>query len=122
MKSKSHRRTWRLAAAMVVAALLAFGAYAFLASNTVPSSYAGDGQQTVSGYTITNVAYQLNSDPTKLNGLTFTLSPAAASTVKVTLDGSTWTTCTNTSGSVSCTFASPSTVVSAANLEVVATS
>jgi hypothetical protein len=125
VRRRMERRTWlgRIALSCTVAAVLAFGTYAFMASNTVPTTYAGAGSQTISGYAITGVAYQLDSDPTKIDSLGFTISPSSAGTVKVTMDGgTTWTACSNTSGSVTCTFASPAPVASASNLQVVATS
>ena len=67
---------------LVVAAALATGAYAFTATNTVPNSSAGSGSGTISGYTVSAVAYQLNATtPTNIDTMTFTLS-AAATTVK----------------------------------------
>lgn len=119
------RRTLRVAVALLVAAFIAFCAYAFMASNTVPGSYAGDGSSSISGYTISNVSYTLNStDPSTLDAVGFTISPTAAATVKITLDGSTWYDCANSPpGTVSCDVtADHPTVLSAANLRVVATS
>ena len=92
------------------------------ASNTVPSTNAGQGSGAISGYTITSPAPTLNAtDPSKIDAYTFTISPTTASLVKITLDGTNWYTCTNTVGSVSCTTTSPqATVSSATALNVVA--
>ncbi len=114
----------RAAVAAVVASAIGLGTYAFTASNTVPATSAGSGSGAISGYTITNVQYGLNATtPTNLDQVTFTLSPAAATTVKAQLEPSgAWYSCTNSSGSVTCTTTSPqATVVSATQLTVVAT-
>ena len=105
-------------------AVIAGGSYAFTASNTVPTTQAGQGTGTVSGYTVTSVAYGLNaSTPTNIDTVTFTISPASATTVKAQVaTGGTWYSCTNTTGSVSCATTSPQlTVATAATLNVVAT-
>lgn len=106
------------------AAVIAGGSYAFTASNTVPTTQAGQGTGTVSGYTVTSVAYGLNaSTPTNIDTVTFTISPATATTVKAQVaTGGTWYSCTNTTGSVSCATTSPQlTVATAATLNAVAT-
>ena len=46
----------------LLAVIVAAGAYAFTASNTVPGTNAGSGSGTISGYSVSNVAYTL--DPT----------------------------------------------------------
>ena len=105
-------------------AAVAGGSYAFTASNTVPSTQAGQGTGTVSGYTVSSVAYSLNaSTPSNIDAVTFTISPSTATTVKAQLvSGGTWYSCTNTAGSVSCATTSPQmTVATAATLNVVAT-
>jgi hypothetical protein len=111
-----------------VIALMAFVfatvATAFAASNTVPTSSAGEGAGTVSGYTVTNVHYELNaSNPASIDYVSFTLN-ASATTVKIKLvaAGSTYYSCTNTSGnSWQCTTAG-ATVQPADELRVIATS
>jgi hypothetical protein len=85
---------------VVVVVVLAVSAYAFAAANTVPATKAGAGSGIVSGYTVTNVDYNLNAtDPTILDSVDFTLS-AAATTVKIKLvaAGSTWYDCALVSG------------------------
>jgi hypothetical protein len=109
----------------VIALLLAFGVYAFAASNTVPATEAGAGSGAISGYTVSSVAYGLNATtPTNIDSVTFTISPTSAGTVKIQLaSGGSWYTCTNTSGSISCGTTSPqATVAAATQLTVVATS
>jgi hypothetical protein len=89
--------------ALAMAMLIATAAYGFAAANTVPATNAGDGSGAVSGYSVSNVVYVLESaDPTKLDNVTFTLTPqsggATAGTVKVQLvNGGTWYTASNVS-------------------------
>jgi hypothetical protein len=124
MRSRPKRRRRSAIGSIAVAAALVFAAYAFTASNTVPATKAGDGTQTISGYTITSVVYNLNaSNPQNVDSLTFTMNPTTATTVKASVNGGTnWYACTNTAGSVSCTTTSPqATAAGATNLEIVAT-
>src|SRR3954462_11912845 len=108
MKRHLRNRRMRIVLVLVAASAIAFGAFAYMASNTVPTSYAGDGQGTISGYQVSSVHYQLNTDPTKMDGVTFTLDNAAAD-VRVSVDhGTSWTTCSVSGGTgVTCSFASP---------------
>ena len=108
---------------IVLAALVfATAAFAFAASNTVPSSYAGEGASVTSGYTVSNVVYNLNATtPSNIDSVALTLN-AAASTVKVRLvtTGSYYS-CNNTGGNNwSCTTTS-ATVAAADEFRVVAT-
>ena len=51
------------------------------ASNTVPTTSVGAGIGTVSGYTVTNLHYNLNATtPVNIDSLTFTVSPVIPST------------------------------------------
>jgi len=115
----------RLLLVIVLVVLAATGAYVFTASNTVPNTNAGAGSGTISGYTITGVAYNLNSSvPTNIDSVTFTIAPTTAGTVKIqVVNGGTWYSCTNTAGSVSCdtTVGTQATVAPANQLTVVAT-
>jgi hypothetical protein len=93
-----------------LAVVLAAGAYAFTASNTVPGSNAGSGSGAVSGYVATNLTYTLDgTDPSTIDTLTFTIAPTTTSVVKVKA-GTTgsWKTCSNSSGTITCDYsASP---------------
>jgi hypothetical protein len=114
----------RLIVFAVLAVAVASGVFAYAASNTVPATTAGAGSNTISGYTVTGVAYGLNaSTPTNLDSVSFTIAPIAATTVKVQLAAAgTWYSCTNTAGAVSCATTSPqATVAAATQLTVVAT-
>ena len=115
----------RVLGALVVAVALAAGTYAFTATNTVPSSNAGSGSNTISGYTVTNVQYQLNATtPSDIDSVSFTLSaPATQAKVKIVAASSTYTDCSIATGtSVTCDFSPDITVASADQLSVIATS
>ncbi len=118
-------RSPRFLLVLALVLVSAIGAYAFTATNTVPATQAGAGSGAITGYTISNVAYTLNADPTQIDAVTFTISPAAAGTVKAQLvTGGTWYSCSNTAGSVSCdtTVGTQATVAPANSLSVVAAS
>jgi hypothetical protein len=69
------RKSTKLVTAAGFAGLVAIGGAGFTASNTVPNSMGGYGQGTVSGATITNIAYtSLGSDASKLASVVFTSS------------------------------------------------
>jgi hypothetical protein len=110
---------------IVLALILAAAVYGFANSNTVPGTYAGDGDNTISGYTVTNVAYSIytDSDPTDIDGIDFDLD-ATAGTVYVSFDGGTsWEDCSPTpaSASISCTLTTPVSVLGASQLRIIAT-
>jgi len=83
--------------------------FAFTASNTVPNASLGQGSNTISGYTVSSVVYTQNATtPSNIDQVAFTISPAAAGSVKVQLaSGGAWYTCSNSSGSVTCATTSP---------------
>ena len=114
---RNHRQI-SIVVAVVVAAVIGGGAYAFTASNTVPSTTAGSGAGTVSGYTVTNLHYNLNAtSPANIDSLTFTISPVVPSTstgkvviqAALTVGGPTSYTCTTdtTGATVTCATTSP---------------
>jgi len=71
----------RFLVGIVASFAIAGGAYAFTASNTVPTSNVGAGSGSVSGYTVTNVHYALDATtPTNIDQLTFNVSPSIPST------------------------------------------
>lgn len=92
-------RNFKVLLAVFAVIVIAGSAYAFAAANTgIPSVKAGEGVGTVSGYTISLVAYTLNEiDPSKIDKVTFT-TDAEATVVKIKLvtSGSTWYSCTDT--------------------------
>ena len=114
---RNHRQI-SIVVAVVVAAVIGGGAYAFTASNTVPTTTAGSGVGTVSGYTVTNLHYNLNAtSPANIDSLTFTISPVVPSTstgkvviqAALTVGGPTSYTCTTdtTGATVTCATTSP---------------
>jgi hypothetical protein len=122
MKATRMRRRAMLISA-VLAVVLSIGGYAFTASNTVPNASLGQGANVISGYTVSSVAYNLNaSTPSNVDSVSFTISPAAATSVKIPLAAAgSWYSCTNTAGSVSCATTAPqATAVAATALNVVA--
>jgi hypothetical protein len=101
------KRSMKVLLVVIVAFAFASVATAYAASNTVPASKAGDGSGAMSGYIISAIHYVLNSTPTTIDSVTFTLSsaPVVGSTIKIKLvaAGSTWYNCTNTTTTVTCT-------------------
>ena len=118
----------RLAVIAIILALLMAAAYGFAAANTVDTSSAGIGDNTISGYTVDDVAYTLAANSENLSAVDFTLTPAAggsaAETVKAkTYDGGTYVNCSETVAVDGETWTCPvtDTVEQAVNLTVVAT-
>jgi hypothetical protein len=114
----------RLLIALAIIAILATAAYGFAASNTFSGgkTRAGDGETEISGYQVSNIHYNLNSDPTLIDSVQFELN-APATTVKISLDqsGSWISTCSN--GGSGNTWTCPTTgetVAGASYLRVVA--
>lgn len=60
-----NRITKRLALPVVAAAVLGTSGYAFMASNTVPATFAGQGGHVISGSTVSNVHYLLKDNGTQ---------------------------------------------------------
>ena len=81
---------------IVVLMVLVFAttAFAFAAGNTMPAdTYAGEGTTSTSGYTVEDVAYNLNaSNASDIDSVTIDLD-AAAGTVKISLDGTNFYDC-----------------------------
>jgi len=117
-----HRPSRTLIVA-ILALAVGVGVYAYAATNTVPGSNAGSGSGTISGYTVSNIAYTLNATtPTNLDQVAFTIAPTTTSTIKVQLaSGGSWYSCSNSAGSVTCNTTSPqATAAAATQLTVVA--
>ena len=116
-------RTIKLASVLLIVLILSMAIYAFAAANVVPASSAGDGSGAISGYTVSAIHYVLNAtNPGNIDSVTFTLSvaPAAGNTIKISLDGATWYSCTNVTTAVTCVTTAPqATVLLATNLRVV---
>jgi hypothetical protein len=121
LQSMVHTKIIVAAIAVVV---IGAGVYAFTASNTVPASTAGAGNGVVSGYTVTNIHYNLDATtPTNIDSLTFTISPVVPSTgtgrvvVQTTLSTggpNTYTCTTDTTGAtVTCPTITPTQLTAA---------
>lgn len=119
-------RTRRLLAVAIVAAL-AVAAFGFAASNSVPGSRAGDGSGTVSGYTVSNIDYNLNtSNPADIDSVSFTLDASAGDVYAALVDSANtilgWSqACTNLGGNNwTCDFSPDVPVLPVTSLRVVA--
>lgn len=124
--TKKLFRTRTVVAALVIL-LLMITAYAYAAANTVPETGAGDGQNAISGYTITNVHYSLDStDPSLISQVSFDINPTDGaddvSEVKVQLEaGGDWFDCVEASApAVTCDVNGGVTAFEADNFRVVA--
>ena len=103
----------------LAALLIASMTFAFAAGNTMPAApLAGDGSSTISGYTVSNIAYSLDtSNPANITAVNFTLS-AAATSVRASLGGA--TIACNPAGVNTWTCPVTSTVTLATDLYIVA--
>ena len=123
--SRTLKGKRRFLGALVVAVVMATGAYAFTATNTVPASSAGSGNGAISGYTVSAIAYQLNATtPSNIDSMTFTLSAnASAVKAKVVSGSTTYTSCTVAGGvNATCDFSPDIDITTADQLAVIATS
>jgi hypothetical protein len=66
------RKSTKMVGGLVIAGVVAATGSAFTASNLVPASTAGYGESAVTGATVSNVAYTLAADPSKLASVVFT--------------------------------------------------
>ena len=108
---------------LVIALLLAAITFAYAAANTVPVTNAGDGQNIVSGYTVSNIHYVLNStDPAKIDAVQFSLTGNnAAQSVKVQLvSGGAWYDCSPSGSTYTCNVNGAVSVLSTDILRVIA--
>jgi hypothetical protein len=119
--TRSRRRALVLALLVLV---VAAAAYAFTAANTVPPSKAGDGSGAITGYTVSNVEYNLDAtNPQLIDSVEFDLDDVAGEVqAKVQSAGSNWATCTNAATHWTCDFTTNPTVLSADQLTVVSVS
>src|SRR5215216_3426392 len=78
--------------------LVIFPTYAFASSNSAPK-IVGEGVGAISGWTVSDIKYQLSSDPSRVSGVSFGLDKAAG-TVSVKLNSSSnlYTNCTHING------------------------
>ena len=126
-----RRRNMAGILAVGVACVSGASAYAFTASNTLPTPLsAGGATAAVSGYTVSSISYTFSADGTTVTAVGFDLDKAA-SDVQVALTAGTpiagdWTDCGASGASspwaVTCTLGSAVANGSADNLAVVAVS
>ncbi len=126
MAISTMKRARRLTV-VAVFAIVAVAAFGFAAANTVPESGAGDGSEDISGYTVTNVTYNLDTtNPAVIDTVSFDLAPTAgagaATEVHVQLvSGGSWFTCSaGVSSDWDCDISGAVTALAANSLRVVA--
>jgi hypothetical protein len=92
---KRQRNKGGLIATLLLVGVLGTSAYAFTAQNTINPQTAGDGTNTVSGFTVSAVHFSMPDDPAAGTTVTFHLS-GTATTVKASgsVDGTGLVTCT----------------------------
>ncbi|MBC8503859.1 MAG: hypothetical protein ISR58_17345 [Anaerolineales bacterium] len=74
----SSRKSIRNLALLFSALVMAAVTYGFAASNTVPAHKAGDGLGAVTGFTVSNIEYDLNATtPSNVDAVEFDLDVAA---------------------------------------------
>ena len=123
-----RRRRRRTILLLLAAAALSLFTFAFTAANVVPGTRAGDGAGQISGYTVSNVQYQLDgTDASLIESVSFTLDAAASSVrAKVVQASTTYTTCATTNSPTNtnwtCNIEPDPTVLSADELRGIATS
>ena len=77
-------RLVRVLMSIALVAIVATSAFAFMATNTVADSYAGEGQGAVKPFVVTDISYTISpTDPSLVMGVSFTLNPPDAKTVFV---------------------------------------
>ena len=97
-------RNFKFLLIVMVVVIVSASAYAFAAQNTVADSAAGYKATVIPGYTVTNIAYDLNAtDPTLVDKISFLISPSSgtvvAAVVKIqTATGGAWTGCVLVAG------------------------
>ena len=90
--------TYKLVLGLFAAVIIASTTYAFASNNTLLPGTRGEGVGDTSGYAVTDIAFNLNADPTRIDSVAFRLDGPAA-TVKIKLDdSSTWYACSNVTG------------------------
>jgi hypothetical protein len=125
-------RNIKVLVVLVAVLALAGAAYGFAAANTVPDSAAGYTANVVSGYTVSAIVYDLNTDnPTLVDNINFTIAPTTvddpeAKTVYLQTDlAGTWTTCavtTDTTTTVVCELPAATAVEDVTAMNIVASS
>jgi hypothetical protein len=132
-KEKPMFRNFKVLLFALAIIVIAGGAYAFAATNTVQDTAAGYKANVVPGYTVTDIVYDLNAaDPSLIDAITFSISPSSGSEKALvvyvqTATGGAWTSCTLVDATllparnVTCTYGAL-TVESVTALNIVASS
>lgn len=108
-------RNFKVLLIALIAVIVTASAFAFAAQNTVADSAAGYKANVIPGYTVTNIAYDLDAtDPTLVDKITFAVAPSSGTVVAAivklqTATGGTWTDCVLVAGTapsmtVTCTY------------------
>jgi hypothetical protein len=115
--------TFKVLLVVFAVVVIASTTYAFASTNTLLPGKTGEGSGAVSGYSVTNIAYHLNADPTSIDSVSFTLDSTAA-TVKIKLNdsASTWYDCSVVTGNDWICQTAGVTTLSVDTLRVIATS
>jgi hypothetical protein len=111
------KRSSRVLLVTLLLFVLAGATYAFAASNTVPESYAGDGEGVISGYTVSLIQYTTSAG--EITDVSFSLN-SAARVVQASIYGGTLVTCAGGSPTWTCSFSAPVSVEDATSLRVIA--
>lgn len=119
-------RSLKLFCIILAVPVLPFAIVGFADANTMAEQRVGSGSRTISGYTVSNVVYNLGTeDPSVVNSVELTLD-AQAALVRIRLEGSSsfWYDCSAISGTRwMCNTSHPAqTVASMDVLEVIASS
>ncbi|HDD61205.1 MAG: hypothetical protein DRI65_09460 [Chloroflexota bacterium] len=108
---------FRILALLALAVILSAATYGFAAANNVPAGVSGEGTGAISGYTVSNVNYFLDSnDPTQFDHVTFTLDANATDVYGGIGNGTIiyWTSCTGGPTNFSCDLTGSSVSVAGA--------
>jgi len=74
----------RILLSTALVAVVATSAFAFMATNRVDTSYAGEGGGAVLGFHVSDISYVISpTDPSHVVGVSFNLDPADANTVMI---------------------------------------
>ena len=118
----NRKRKRRIALVALLAFVLGTTAFAYAASITFnggTAGAAGQGSGAISGYVVSSVHYQLdNTNPGQVVGVTFTMNPDTATTVKARINAGTWVVCSAAPSPRSCPVTGST--VGATSLEVAA--
>jgi hypothetical protein len=88
----------RLFAFIAFLGLVIFPTYAFASSSSGPKS-SGEGVGAISGWTVSDIKYQLSRDPSLVSNVSFNLDKAAGTvSVKLNSGSATYTSCAHTHG------------------------